>query len=73
MKIVMLPRIIDDNGTEIRENDNIIILTDKMADEAVAVVTEIGATFIVVRFMDILYGTEPIMLHTYEIKHLVKK
>lgn len=73
MKIVMLPRIIDDNGTEIRENDNIIVMTNKMTDDAVAVVTEIGATFIVVRFMDILYGTEPIMFHASEIKHLVKK
>lgn len=72
MKIEMLPRIIDDNDVEVKENDSIIIQTNKMSEPSLAVVNEIGATYIVVTFVDVLFGNQPIMLHSKEIRHLAK-
>lgn len=72
MKIEMLPRIIDDNDVEVKENDSIIIQTKKMSEPSLAVVNEIGATYIIVTFVDILFGNQPTMLHAKEIKYLAK-
>lgn len=72
MKIELLPRIIDDNNIEVRENDVIMIQTKEMTDPAPALVNNIETTLVTITFLDAIYGNQPCMLRASEIKSLVK-
>jgi hypothetical protein len=72
MEIKLLPRIIGDDGKEIRDGDLVIAQTKDMDEPSLAVVNKIDTTILTMTFTDILYGNTPKLYRKSDIKTMIK-
>lgn len=72
MQIKLLPRIIDDNDIEVKENEMILVQTKTMKEPSLALVHHIDTTIIELTFIDVLMGNKPQRIHVKEIQTLTK-
>ena len=68
MDIRLLPRIIGDDGKEIRENDFVIAQTFQMDEPSLAVINQINTTVVTMTFTDLIYGGQPRMYRKNDMK-----
>lgn len=59
MKIEMQPRIIDDDGVEIREQDFAFVQTKTMSTPSLALVQHIAISYVELVFVDVLLSNIP--------------
>lgn len=72
MEIRLLPRIIGDDGNEIRDGDLVIVQTKTMDEPSLAVVNKIDTTVITMTFSDLLYGNTPQFYRKSDIINMIK-
>lgn len=72
MKITMVPRIIDDNGQEVKENDIVIAQTKGMSEPSLAIINKIETIIVTMTFVDILLGNKPQNFRANDIIYMVK-
>lgn len=72
MEIRLLPRIIGDDGKEIKDGDLVIAQTFDMDEPSLAVVNNIATTMVTLTFADIIQGNQPKMYRKNDIKYIKK-
>lgn len=72
MELKLVNRIIDDNGIEVKENDDVLIQTKDMDDFSMATVLEIRTNVFTVRFRDRLLGYMEQKLRPADVTMLTK-
>ena len=72
MEIRIVPRIIGDDGQEIKEGDIVIAQTKKMDEPSLAMVNKIDTTIVTMTFADILFGSQEAMYYASDIVSMTK-
>lgn len=72
MQIKMMPRIIDDNDNEVKENDIVIARVRGMDEPSLAIINHIDTTIVTMTFVDVLYGNKQKTYRASDILDMVK-